>query len=76
MDYMKFIENRVGILKDFLKLDFEEEYILEILKEELEKGTITKVELSNYKILKNKINWEDYGKIEEEERYFYEEEGE
>ena len=74
MDYMKFIENRVGILKDFLKLDFEEEYILEILKEELEKGTITKVELSNYKILKNKINWEDYEKIEEEE--FYEEEGE
>jgi hypothetical protein len=67
MDYIKFIEDRVGILKENLNIDLESDEILDILMDELNSGKLSQVELSNYKILKNKVDWDKYLELKKEE---------
>jgi hypothetical protein len=71
MDYIKFIEDRVGILKENLNIDLESDEILDILMDELNSGKLSQVELSNYKILKNKVDWDKYLELKKEEEIEY-----
>lgn len=67
MDYIKFIEDRVDILKENLNIDLESDEILDILMDELNNGKLSQVELSNYKILKKKVDWDKYLELKKEE---------
>ena len=71
MDYIKFIEDRVGILKENLNIDLESDEILDILMDELNSGKLSQVELSNYKILKNKVDWDKYLELKKEKEIEY-----
>jgi len=76
MDYIKFIKDRVDILKENLNIDLESNEILDILIDELNSGKLSQVELSNYKILKNKVDWDKYLELKKEEIEYVSEEEE
>lgn len=67
MDYIKFITDRVDILKGKINVDLESDEILGILIDELNSGKLSQVELSNYKILVDKVDWDKYFELKKEE---------